>query len=94
MNGNPVTGTPPEWNVGAELAALRGAMDTGFARLEGRLDLLVQSQDQVWEQVKDLDARVSALEARRWPSPSASWPLAGVVAAAGVLSAVGGYLVR
>ena len=76
--------------MGAELAALRGSMDTGFARVEGRLDLLVQSQDQVRADVKDLDVRVTALEERRWPT-------AMVVTVSGVVSAVGalsGYLVR
>lgn len=84
---------PREWNVGAELAALRGRMDTGFARLEGRLDLLVQSQDQVRADVRDLDGRVAALEARRWPRGTAGM----VAAVSGVVSAVvafAAYLAR
>jgi hypothetical protein len=77
-------------NVAAELASLRGSMDTGFARLEGRLDLIAQQGADVRKDVEALDVRVAALEARRVP-----WPL--VAAVSGAVSAVGavvGYMAQ
>lgn len=52
-------------------------MSAGFARLEGRLDLIAQQGSQHQEAVKDLDARVTALEARRIP-----WGVVGTASAA------------
>jgi len=67
-------------NVAAELARLRGEMTTGFAEIKGTLGQIVQSQETTTKQVADLDARVTALEARRWPMvPLAA--LSGVVSA-------------
>lgn len=79
-------------NVAAEIAELRGEMAAGFARLEGQLNLINQTQQRTAQDVKDLDAqtdarfkalddRVSALESRRWP--------VGLIAAtSGAVSAV------
>lgn len=68
-------------NVSAEIASLRGEMAAGFARLEGQLNLINQSQSRTAQDVTNLEARVSALEARRWP--------VGVVAtSSGVVSAL------
>ena len=69
-------------NVAAELAGLRGDMNTGFARIEGQLGQLVQSDAQRQRDLDELEARVAALEARRVP-----WPLVAVVS--GAVSAVG-----
>lgn len=68
-------------NVSAEIASLRGEMAAGFARLEGQLNLINQSQSRTAQDVTNLEARVTALEARRWP--------VGVVAtSSGVVSAL------
>lgn len=67
--------------VAVELAQLRGEMGTGFAKLEGQLALLVQQGADVRKDVEALEGRVTALEARRWP-------VAGVAAVSGVVSAV------
>lgn len=67
--------------VAVELASLRGVMDTGFARLEGQINLLVHTSDDNRRDLNDLSDRVTALEARRVP-----WPL--VVAVSGVMSTV------
>lgn len=72
-------------NVAAELAALRGAMDVGFARVTGRLDLISEKQDRTTRDLEDLDERVTALEARRWP-------VGMIVAISGCMSAVGAAL--
>ena len=70
-----------EADLSIEIANLRGAMAEGFARLEGQLNLIAQGQTRTAEDVKQLEDRVTALEARRWP--------VGVVAASsGVVSAL------
>lgn len=88
-------------NVAAEIAELRGEMAAGFARLEGQLNLINQTQQRTAQDVedlevstdrrfKDLDSRVAALEARRWPVASVA-AVSGVVSAA---VAVGALLVK
>lgn len=69
-------------NVAAELAGLKGAMETGFAEVKGELALIRQSQSTTADDVAALETRVAALEARRVP-----WPLVAVVS--GAVSAVG-----
>jgi hypothetical protein len=68
-------------NVAAELAVLRGEVRLGLSRIEGQLNLLVQSQAQTGKDIDDLDKRVTQLEARRWP-------LGPIAAVSGVVSAV------
>lgn len=76
-------------NVAAELAMLRGEMATGFERINGQLNMIAQAQTVTAKDVSELETRVTALEARRWPI--------GVIAAvSGVVSAVvaaGAFLV-
>jgi len=76
-------------NVAAELAMLRGEMTTGFEKIHGQLSLIAQAQNVTAGDVTELERRVSALEARRWP--------VGMIAAvSGVVSAVvaaGAFLV-
>ncbi|MFZ3569407.1 hypothetical protein ACNYS0_20875 [Streptomyces sp. BH034] len=63
--------TPPEsTQVAVELERLRGAVDTGFATLNGRLDVALQRTDQTEKDISDLEQRLSALERARWPLPS------------------------
>lgn len=76
-------------NVAAELAMLRGEMATGFERINGQLNMIAQAQTVTAKDVSELETRVTALEARRWPI--------GVIAAvSGAVSAVvaaGAFLV-
>jgi hypothetical protein len=75
-------------NVAAELAELRGAMETGFARLEGQLNLINQAQSRTTQDMKALEDRVAALEARRMPMgvlAAASGAVSAVVAGAALL---------
>ncbi|MFF3337801.1 hypothetical protein [Streptomyces flavidovirens] len=60
----------PEGQVALALAELRQALEVGFARIDGRLALLVQRSDQTDKAVEDLEERVSALEKPRWPLPT------------------------
>lgn len=69
------------FNVAAELAKLRGEMTTGFAEIKGQLSSIAQAQNTTAADVADLQNRVTALEARRWP-------LGPVAATAAVVSAV------
>lgn len=68
-------------NVAAELAKLRGEMSTGFERIAGQLNLITEAQKNHTADIADLDRRVAALEARRWP-------LGPIAALAAVVSAV------
>ena len=54
-------------NVAAELAMLRGEMTTGFERIHGQLNMIAQAQTATAQDVAELEGRVAALEARRWP---------------------------
>lgn len=53
-------------SVAVALADLRGAVDTGFAKLDGRLDVALQRTDTVEREVSELKAKVSALEGKIW----------------------------
>ncbi|MFJ7267240.1 hypothetical protein ACIQV3_11345 [Streptomyces sp. NPDC099050] len=67
--------------VAVELERLRGTMETGFARVDGSLALLVQRGEQTDRQLADHEARLDTLERSRWPLPS----LAALVAIVGLL---------
>ncbi|MFE6764342.1 hypothetical protein [Streptomyces sp. NPDC057689] len=67
--------------VAVELEKLRGTMETGFARVDGSLALLVQRGDQTDRAIADHESRLDALERTRWPLPS----LAALVALCGLL---------
>ncbi|MFG3118707.1 hypothetical protein ACGF4C_30590 [Streptomyces sp. NPDC048197] len=70
--------TAPD-DVALELERLRGSVEAGFARLDGRLDLLTQKNDQTDKTLDDHEQRLTALERARWPLPS----LAVVIGGAG-----------
>lgn len=83
--------TPPEsTQVAVELERLRGAVDTGFATLNGRLDVALQRTDQTEKDIADLVQRVMALERARWPLPS----LAAVVSVGALVVALWQALAR
>lgn len=63
--------TVPDPNdIALELAQLRGSVEAGFARLDGRLDLLAQRDDQTDKRLDEHDRRLDTLERTRWPLPS------------------------
>lgn len=64
--------------VALALAELRGAVDTGFAKLDGRLDMAFQRTDTVERDVAELKTRVDALEAKLW-----RWAVAAAAAGTG-----------
>ncbi|MGP3687360.1 hypothetical protein ACTVZO_22105 [Streptomyces sp. IBSNAI002] len=66
--------------VAVELERLRGTMETGFARVDGSLALLVQQGKQTDRQLSDHEARLDTLERSRWPLPS----VAALVAVTGL----------
>ncbi|MET7360328.1 hypothetical protein ABZS76_18005 [Streptomyces sp. NPDC005562] len=67
--------------VPEELAELRRSLDVGLARVDGRLALLSQHDEQTSKNVETMEARVAALEHTRWPLPT-------IVALAAVASIV------
>ncbi len=63
--------TPSEsQHVATEIAMLRGAVDTGFARVDGSLALLVQRSDQTDKAIADHETRLDNIERNRWPLPA------------------------
>lgn len=76
-----------ELNVAAEIAQLRGTMDTGFAKVEGQLALLVHSSETNKAELKELEGRVTALEERRIPWAMLAM-MSGAVSAAGAVVGV------
>ncbi|MCI3271383.1 hypothetical protein [Streptomyces cylindrosporus] len=62
--------TVPEASVAVELERLRGTVETGFARIDGQLALLVQRGDQTDKTLDDHEKRLDAIERNRWPLPA------------------------
>lgn len=79
-------------NVAAEIAELRGEMAAGFARLEGQLNLINQTQQRTAQDVEDLevstDTRFKALEGRVSALEERRWPVGSMAAMSGVVSAI------
>nr|WP_202437979.1 hypothetical protein [Streptomyces sp. SID5910] len=69
---------------------LRGTMETGFARVDGSLALLVQRGDQTDRAISDHETRLDALERARWPLPS----LAALVGLVGLVFSLWQYATR
>lgn len=77
--------TPQEvTQVAVELERLRGAVDTGFATLNGRLDTTLQRTTQAEKDIGELETRVTALERARWPLPT----IGALTGVAGAVTAV------
>ncbi|MFD5231030.1 hypothetical protein ACFWJ5_21320 [Streptomyces qaidamensis] len=76
--------------VAVELEKLRGTMETGFARVDGSLALLVQRGDQTDRAIADHESRLDALERNRWPLPS----LAALVAVCGLVMSLWQFATR
>lgn len=76
--------------VAVELEKLRGTMETGFARVDGSLALLVQRGDQTDRAIADHEQRLDALERTRWPLPS----LAALVGLVGLILSLWQFATR
>lgn len=61
---------PEQSQVALELERLRGSVEVGFSRTDGRLDLLVQRSQRVEKDYDNLQQRVTLLERSRWPIAS------------------------
>lgn len=53
-------------SVAVALASLQGAVDTGFAKLDGRLDVALQRTDTVERDVQEVKGKLEALRAQMW----------------------------
>lgn len=76
-----MTPQPGSDRVAVELAEMRGEIRTGFAELNGRLDLALQRTATAESDIAALESRVASLERGRWPLPTIG-VLAGVAGAA------------
>lgn len=65
------------------LEGLRGTVETGFATVRGDINLLARGEAMNVRETQELDARVSALEARRFPLPT----IGGIMGVAGAVFA-------
>lgn len=82
--------TPPEQTVVAvELERLRGAVDTGFATLNGRLDVALQRTASAEGDIAKLQADVESLKRSRWPLPAVAAVCGVAGAVTGAMSLVG-----
>ena len=75
-------------SVAVALADLRGSVDTGFARLNGRLDVALQRTDTVEREISELKAKVNALEGKLWKFSMAA-AVVGTGGATGVWQLLG-----
>ncbi|GGP56107.1 hypothetical protein [Streptomyces abikoensis] len=75
---------PDQAAVAVELERLRGSVDTGFATLNGKLEVALQRTTALESDIAALNQRVSTLEKGRWPLPS----LAALVGLIGLLVSV------
>ncbi|MFD5122830.1 hypothetical protein [Streptomyces sp. NPDC058385] len=62
-----MTADPERPVVPEELAELRRSLDVGLARVDGKLALLTQRDEQSVKDQDDLSTRVAQLEHTRWP---------------------------
>lgn len=76
--------------VAVALAELRGSMETGFARIDGSLALLVQRSEQTEKQLAEHEQRLTALERSRWPLPS----IAALVGVCGLILSLWQFATR
>lgn len=75
--------------VAVALADLRGAVDTGFAKLDGRLDVALQRTDTVERTTEELKRRSQFLEDKIDALEAKLWRFSAVAAAVGTGSATG-----
>lgn len=75
--------------VAVALSDLRGAVDTGFAKLDGRLDVALQRTDTVERAAQDLKVKVEAMEAKLWKFSIAAAAL-GTGGATGLIQLING----
>lgn len=64
-------------DIALELAELRRLVDVGFAETNGKLNLLVASDERTNVAVDDLQKRVTALERTKWLAMGAGVVLGG-----------------
>lgn len=71
MSGDaPDAGASIALEVAVKLENIRGIMETGFAKLDGRLDVYATRTNQVEAEVAALRAEMEALKRGRWPLPT------------------------
>ncbi|MFF7575832.1 hypothetical protein ACFZBE_12695 [Streptomyces sp. NPDC008061] len=63
---------------------MRGEIRTGFAELNGRLDLTLQRTETAESDIDELQDHVAALERGRWPLPA----IAAVTGVAGAATGI------
>lgn len=76
------------FSVALELERLRGAVNEGFATINGRLDGSLQRTMQAETEIEKLESRVTALERRIWAAAGAAAVLSGG-GVAGILQILG-----
>lgn len=69
--------------IALALADLRGAVNEGFAKLDGRLNVALTRSETQDREIRELKSRVSALESKIWKLSMAA-AAAGTAGGAGV----------
>jgi hypothetical protein len=53
-------------SIAVALAGLKGAVDTGFATINGQLNVALERQNGAEREIKELKRKVAQLEAKMW----------------------------
>lgn len=53
-------------SIAVALAGLKGSVDTGFATVNGRLDVALERQNGAEREIKDLKRKFAQMEAKMW----------------------------
>lgn len=82
--------TAPSQDLVIELAIakLQGSVDTNFAEVQGKLNMLVAADERTNAAVEELQKRVTALERTKWLAMGAGLVLGG--GAGGLVQLLGG----
>lgn len=78
-----------EGGIAVALSDLRGAVNEGFAKLDGRLDMALQRTDMIERETMELKRRVEQLEGKVWKFSIAAAAL-GTGGATGIIQLIQG----
>lgn len=78
-------------SIAVALASLKGSVDTGFAKLDGRLDVALERQIGTEKEIKELKKEVEGIKGKLTQLEAKVWKLSTLAALVGGGSATGAY---
>lgn len=64
-------------SIAVALAGLKGAVDTGFAKLDGQLNVALERQNSTDREIKELKRKFAQLQAQMWKLSFAAAAIGG-----------------